>query len=114
MDGAGGGTLVVDADAIIALFNPEDSNHSKARALFESFYEKKTRLIYPATALVETRDGQDATDLYHKLSATILPLFYSDREGWTEVMRHTIAHNAAFFNAQRMVQEYASRAYRLR
>lgn len=56
MDGAGRQTVVVDADAVIALFNPEDSNHSKAEALFESFYEQGARLIYPATALVETVD----------------------------------------------------------
>ncbi len=65
----------------------------------------------PTEAPQPDRDDQDAEDLYQKLSTTILPLFYTDREGWIEVMRHTIAHNAAFFNAQRMVQEYAHRAY---
>ena len=54
---------------------------------------------------------RDADDLYDKLSTTILPLFYDDRQGWTDVMRQTIAYNASFFNAQRMVQEYAGRAY---
>lgn len=49
-------TLVVDSDALIALFNNADSNFSKAEALFESFYEQKTRLVYPSTTLVETVD----------------------------------------------------------
>lgn len=56
MEDAGGKILIVDSDAIIALFNPEDSNYSKAQILFESFYEQKTRLVYPATTLVETID----------------------------------------------------------
>lgn len=49
-------TLVVDSDALIALFNREDSNFKTAKALFERFYEQKVRLIYPATVLVETVD----------------------------------------------------------
>lgn len=56
MEDIGGKILIVDSDAIIALFNPEDSNYSKAQTLFESFYEQKTRLVYPATTLVETVD----------------------------------------------------------
>lgn len=56
MDDAEVKTLIVDTDALIALFNKDDSNFSKAKVLFESFYEQKTRLIYPSTALVETID----------------------------------------------------------
>lgn len=56
MDNAGVQTLIVDSDALIALFNKDDSNFSKAKILFESFYEQKTRLIYPSTTLVETID----------------------------------------------------------
>jgi starch phosphorylase len=58
------------------------------------------------------RDAADSDDLYRKLDDVILPLFYSNRAGWTRVMQQTIAHNAGFFNAQRMVQEYIERAYR--
>ncbi len=49
-------TLVVDSDALIALFNREDANFSKAEVLFENFYEQKIKLVYPATVLVETVD----------------------------------------------------------
>jgi glucan phosphorylase len=41
----------------------------------------------------------------------IVPIFYRDREQWVEVMRHSIALNAAFFNTHRMVQQYATNAY---
>lgn len=56
MDNTDVQTLIVDSDALIALFNKDDSNFSEARILFESFYKQKTRLIYPSTTLVETID----------------------------------------------------------
>jgi starch phosphorylase len=59
-------------------------------------------------------DGRerDAESLYRKLE-TILPLYYGDRERYASVMRHAISLNASFFNTQRMIQEYATRAYGL-
>jgi starch phosphorylase len=56
-------------------------------------------------------NAQDAQELYHKLRTVIVPLFYRDREQWTELMRQTIAFNASFFNTHRMVQQYAANAY---
>jgi starch phosphorylase len=60
----------------------------------------------------ERRDDEDAQDLYRKLEETILPLYYGDPLRWAELMRFTIALNASFFNAQRMVQQYVIHAYR--
>lgn len=54
---------------------------------------------------------QDTRDLYQKLRWTIVPLYYQGRERWIDVMRHTIAFNASFFNTHRMVQQYAANAY---
>ena len=58
-------------------------------------------------------DGRerDADDLYRKLGDTILPLFYEGRTAWIDVMRHTIALNASYFNTHRMVQQYMTHAY---
>lgn len=56
-------------------------------------------------------NGQDAEDLYHKLRHIIAPLFYHDRAGWIEVMRHAIALNASYFNTHRMAQQYVTNAY---
>jgi len=53
----------------------------------------------------------DAASLYNKLERIILPLFYSDREGFSRVMRHCISLNGSFFNTQRMVQQYVVKAY---
>ncbi len=52
-----------------------------------------------------------AGSLYHKLEHVIVPLFYGDADGYTNVMRHAIALNGAFFNTQRMVQQYVLKAY---
>src|SRR5262245_33957117 len=54
---------------------------------------------------------QDAASLYDKLEQIILPLFYGDRQGFINVMRHAIALNGSFFNTQRMLQQYVVKAY---
>jgi starch phosphorylase len=55
--------------------------------------------------------SRDAASLYDKLEQVIVPLFYSDRQGFSNVMRHAIALNGAFFNTQRMMQQYVVKAY---
>ena len=59
----------------------------------------------------EASDEEDARHLYDALEETILPLHAERPTGWAEVMRHTIAINASFFNAYRMLQEYVIHAY---
>jgi starch phosphorylase len=53
----------------------------------------------------------DAEDLLRKLEALILPTYYFRRDCWIDVMRHTIALNASYFNTHRMVQQYVTNAY---
>ncbi len=55
--------------------------------------------------------GKDADALYTKLEQIILPLFYENRNGLIEIMRHAIALNGSFFNTQRMMQQYVLKAY---
>jgi starch phosphorylase len=55
--------------------------------------------------------GAHADSLYDKLERNILPLFYANRTGLIDIMRHTIALNGSFFTAQRMLQEYRIKAY---
>jgi starch phosphorylase len=64
------------------------------------------------------RDGErvadhsgDARSLYEKLEQVVLPLFYGDRGGFIDVMRHAIALNGSFFNTHRMLQQYVVKAY---
>lgn len=56
-------------------------------------------------------NGDDAKSLYDKLEGVVLPLFYTERDRYLEVMRHAMALNGSFFNTQRMVQQYVVRAY---
>jgi starch phosphorylase len=53
----------------------------------------------------------DADSLYGKLEHVIVPMFYHQRDRFVEIMRHAIALNGSFFNTQRMVQQYAQKAY---
>ena len=53
----------------------------------------------------------DAAALYDKLGQVILPLFYEDRQGFLNIMRHAIALNGPLFNTQRMMQQYVVKAY---
>lgn len=57
------------------------------------------------------RTAMDASSLYDQLEHVVLPLFYSDRPRFIQVMRQAIALNGSFFNTQRMVQQYVLKAY---
>lgn len=54
---------------------------------------------------------EDASSLAAKLEYVILPMYYRRPEAYAEVMRHAIALNGSFFNAQRMVTQYLQNAY---
>lgn len=56
-------------------------------------------------------DRSDAQSLYDKLERVILPMYHHDRAKFAAVMRNAISLNGAFFNAHRMMHEYATRAY---
>lgn len=53
---------------------------------------------------------RDAALLYEKLERVVVPLFYR-RDPFIDVMRHAIALNGSFFNTQRMVLQYVTKAY---
>jgi starch phosphorylase len=54
---------------------------------------------------------EDAEALYNKLEMVILPMFCNEPDRYAEVMRHSIALNASFFNTERMLTQYISKAY---
>ncbi|MFH1054889.1 MAG: alpha-glucan family phosphorylase [Candidatus Altiarchaeota archaeon] len=65
----------------------------------------------PVDVEVETDDSADIKDLYNKLEKKIIPLYYKDRDWWTEMMAQNIALNGSFFNTHRMVSQYVMQAY---
>jgi starch phosphorylase len=53
----------------------------------------------------------DAPALHEKLEQVVLPLYYGDPAGWTQVMKGAIARNASYFNSHRMMRRYVTEAY---
>jgi starch phosphorylase len=53
----------------------------------------------------------DADCLYAKLEQVIVPMYYHHRRAFMRAMYGAIAINGAFFNTQRMVQQYVVKAY---
>lgn len=58
-----------------------------------------------------TDDQIDADSLYYKLEHMIAPMFYFHRDEYVKVMRNAIAINGSFFNTERMISQYVTRAY---
>jgi starch phosphorylase len=61
----------------------------------------------------ESDNAVEANMLYDKLEHVIVPMFYQRPEEFLQVMSRTIGLNGSFFTAQRMVLQYALRAYEL-
>jgi len=61
----------------------------------------------------DRNDQVEATDLYAKLELLVAPLFYDRPDRFADVMRSCIALTGSYFNAERMVAQYARLAYRL-
>jgi starch phosphorylase len=56
-------------------------------------------------------NSRDAASLYDKLEQVVMPLYYQNRGGYLDVMRHAVALNGSFFNTHRMLQQYVLKAY---
>ena len=60
---------------------------------------------------IESSDQEDAASLYDKLQNIVIPIYYKNQGKWINIMRHSIAMNASFFNTQRMLLQYVLHAY---
>lgn len=49
--------------------------------------------------------------LYSKLENIIMPMYYHNRNAYGEIMRNCIAINGSFFNTERMISQYVTKAY---
>ena len=61
---------------------------------------------------ISAGDSIDTEDLYNKLEKEIIPLFYQNRDQWEERMKYAIKLGA-YFNTNRMMEEYALNSYYL-
>ena len=75
----------------------------------EGHIENKTGWSIGSKA--ENSNEEDAKDLYDKLENKIIPKYYNNREQWINIMKHSIAFNASFFNTHRMMHQYVLNAY---
>jgi glycogen phosphorylase len=60
----------------------------------------------------ESVQEQEIAHLYDQLENKIVPMYYQRPLSFAEIGRWAIALNGSFFNAQRMVSQYATNAYR--
>ncbi len=60
----------------------------------------------------EMNDTSDATELYDTLDQEIIPLFHNDQQKWQQRMKSAIKLGA-YFNTNRMMEEYANKSYKL-
>jgi starch phosphorylase len=57
-------------------------------------------------------DAADGAEVHRMLAEVVAPLYYRHPDDFAAVRRSAIALNGSFFTTQRMVSEYARRAYR--
>ena len=62
----------------------------------------------PAAALTT---HSEADILYAKLENIIIPMYYHNRDAYIDIMRNAIAINGSFFNTERMISQYVTKAY---
>ncbi len=67
--------------------------------------------IGPKASDATSDSSSDALELYEKLQTKIVPMFYNNQDSWINIMQHSIAINASFFNTHRMVQQYVLNSY---
>ncbi|MDO8747151.1 MAG: alpha-glucan family phosphorylase [Thermodesulfovibrionales bacterium] len=60
---------------------------------------------------VDAMDKRDADDLYNKLEAIIIPMYYTGKHTWIRMMQNAIGKNAYYFNSHRMMRRYVTEAY---
>lgn len=67
----------------------------------------------PEHPQTETAAGanHEAGILYSKLENIIIPMYYHNRDAYIEIMRNAIAINGSFFNTERMISQYVTKAY---
>jgi starch phosphorylase len=61
--------------------------------------------------LSESDDAEDSKDLYVRLARDVLPLYYSNKEGWLRMCKAAIATVGPRFNTYRMAREYLAKWY---
>jgi starch phosphorylase len=65
----------------------------------------------PQTTEAALTTNSEADILYSKLENIIAPMYYHNRDAYIKIMRNAIAINGSFFNTERMISQYITKAY---
>lgn len=65
----------------------------------------------PSAVANQGEPAEDAAALYEKLEQSVIPRFYRSRDAFIDIMRNAIALNGSFFNTERMLNQYVTKAY---
>ena len=57
------------------------------------------------------KTASEANILYSKLENIIMPMYYHNRDAYIQIMKNTISFNGSFFNTERMISQYVTKAY---
>lgn len=80
----------------------------------EACLENKTGWAISEKEIKGRNETRNENNLYNLLSDKIIPLYYNKKKKWLEIMRSTIAINAAYFNSQRNLKQYIKEAYKIK
>lgn len=64
-----------------------------------------------AALSISVATNTEAEILYSKLENIILPMYYQNRDAYIQIMKNTISINGSFFNTERMLSQYVTKAY---
>jgi len=61
----------------------------------------------------DQRRARELQDLYSKLRYIVVPMYYSNRGAWVDMMEKSVGKVAYYFNSHRMMRRYVTEAYML-
>jgi len=61
----------------------------------------------------DQRRARELQDLYSKLRYIVVPMYYSNRDAWVDMMEKSVGKVAYYFNSHRMMRRYVTEAYML-
>ncbi len=61
----------------------------------------------------DQRRARELQDFYSKLRYIVVPMYYSNRDAWVDMMEKSVGKVAYYFNSHRMMRRYVTEAYML-
>lgn len=91
-------TVVVDSDAIYAIYNPDDPLNTKATKTFQELIENEFRLIYPTSVIFESISLFQRVSPSPVVTKLLIEMIVSDELLIYVVDKETLKQSAKIFN----------------